>query len=642
MPFLKDEVISHFTSNHDIIECIIASALIPFALNGRPWYRYRDWRICMDAGITNIPGVLRNYEGFPSIIPHRPADEQSLYVQQESTQSQSQPPMRSRLVEEQDKSDSSSAHVEADDDHASDSVSVSDSDDDDDDDEDDDDDDNDYDGDDIDDDGDEIEGGTGSSSSSRAWDSTGPVLPAKGVPLHFPPHASSNNNHSSSYDRPVQREGRDRTSKKGAGVVANNNTTTSTTTTTKNHNHTSNNHSNNHNNNHNNNNNNNHNHNNSNSNSNMTTTWLTLWDLMATGAPPGLATGHGNGHGRVDDQGPCHSSSDYGEEEDEFDGDYGVATSKQPPPHNHRRRAMESADDDDDDNVDGSSSFSIAPPHRDNALVSLVRSYLSLVTTVAKHCIGGVVGKGLAPGQGLGAQALGGQGIEVSAVAAERDSDHPLSGTQPQPQPQPQPLPLPQPQPLQQSPQQSPPQILGPVQNLGTASSPGAGPSPGLGAGAAWSGSSLLERLAAFNLQAYHQRQLQQIQQLRDATEQSSSSSSLSSNHQFNMAPAPYDTPLGGRGEDGDGSGAMAAYPYDEWRGVRQHGQGLGPGLGQELVRRGGYYRYGNGQEDTIMSSSSSVDNSEHSSILLPSASRPYGLAYLGAILYPNPTLTLT
>ena len=129
---------------------------------------------------------------------------------------------------------------------------------------------------------------------------------------------------------------------------------------------------------------------------------------------------------------------------------------------------MESADDDDDDNVDGSSSFSIAPPHRDNALVSLVRSYLSLVTTVAKHCIGGVVGKGLAPGQGLG------------------------------------------------------------------------------------------------------------------------------------------------------------------------------PGLGQELVRRGGYYRYGNGQEDTIMSSSSSVDNSEHSSILLPSASRPYGLAYLGAILYPNPTLTLT
>ena len=35
MPYLKDEVISHFTSNNDIIDCIIASALIPFALNGR-------------------------------------------------------------------------------------------------------------------------------------------------------------------------------------------------------------------------------------------------------------------------------------------------------------------------------------------------------------------------------------------------------------------------------------------------------------------------------------------------------------------------------------------------------------------------------------------------------------------------------
>ena len=35
MPYLKDEVISHFTSNSDIIDCIIASALIPFALNGR-------------------------------------------------------------------------------------------------------------------------------------------------------------------------------------------------------------------------------------------------------------------------------------------------------------------------------------------------------------------------------------------------------------------------------------------------------------------------------------------------------------------------------------------------------------------------------------------------------------------------------
>ena len=43
LPFLKDEVISHFYSNEDIMECIIASALIPFALNGRPWHRFRDW-----------------------------------------------------------------------------------------------------------------------------------------------------------------------------------------------------------------------------------------------------------------------------------------------------------------------------------------------------------------------------------------------------------------------------------------------------------------------------------------------------------------------------------------------------------------------------------------------------------------------
>ena len=32
---MKDEVISEFLSNEDVIDCIIASALIPFALNGR-------------------------------------------------------------------------------------------------------------------------------------------------------------------------------------------------------------------------------------------------------------------------------------------------------------------------------------------------------------------------------------------------------------------------------------------------------------------------------------------------------------------------------------------------------------------------------------------------------------------------------
>jgi len=45
LPYLKDEVISHFYSNDDIIECVIASALIPFALNGRPWHRFRDWYV---------------------------------------------------------------------------------------------------------------------------------------------------------------------------------------------------------------------------------------------------------------------------------------------------------------------------------------------------------------------------------------------------------------------------------------------------------------------------------------------------------------------------------------------------------------------------------------------------------------------
>lgn len=58
-PHLENEMVSHFTSNDDIIECIIASALIPFALNGKPYVVYRDW-VCIDGGMTNIAGV-RNY-----------------------------------------------------------------------------------------------------------------------------------------------------------------------------------------------------------------------------------------------------------------------------------------------------------------------------------------------------------------------------------------------------------------------------------------------------------------------------------------------------------------------------------------------------------------------------------------------------
>ncbi|CAM9634299.1 unnamed protein product, partial [Ectocarpus fasciculatus] len=55
-PHLENEMVSHFTSNDDIIECIIASALIPFALNGKPYVVYRDW-VCIDGGMTNIAGV---------------------------------------------------------------------------------------------------------------------------------------------------------------------------------------------------------------------------------------------------------------------------------------------------------------------------------------------------------------------------------------------------------------------------------------------------------------------------------------------------------------------------------------------------------------------------------------------------------
>jgi hypothetical protein len=58
VPYLKDEVISDFKNKDDIIDCVLASSLIPFALNGKPWVRYRDW-ICVDAGVTNVGGTRR-------------------------------------------------------------------------------------------------------------------------------------------------------------------------------------------------------------------------------------------------------------------------------------------------------------------------------------------------------------------------------------------------------------------------------------------------------------------------------------------------------------------------------------------------------------------------------------------------------
>jgi hypothetical protein len=56
IPGLKDEIVDKFHSNADIIECIISSAMIPFALNGFPCYKYRDWW-CIDGGIFNITGI---------------------------------------------------------------------------------------------------------------------------------------------------------------------------------------------------------------------------------------------------------------------------------------------------------------------------------------------------------------------------------------------------------------------------------------------------------------------------------------------------------------------------------------------------------------------------------------------------------
>ena len=326
---------------------------------------------------------------------------------------------------------------------------------------------------------------------------------------------------------------------------------------------------------------------------------MVVW--ISNGNSVWILNGHSNGHSHVNVNngniivngnvngvglgvGVGHSSRDYGNDDsdDDFDDRDHVATSQQPHPHPH-------------------------PHSGDNALVSLLRSYLSLVKTVAKQCVGGLVGqkKGLASGQGLG-----GQGTEEESVP-DRGNNHQVDGTQPS---------------------QQPPLQIGPGQNVGTVPSPSPGPSPGPSAGAAWSGSSLLDRLAAFNLQAYRSQQQQQ-QRSEDAIDSPTSPSS-SSNHLFNMVP--YLSPLGQQEDD---AGLIMA-SYDEWRGVRQHGQGLGPGPG---LGHHGYYRPDNGQEGTIRSSSSSVDNSEHSSILLlPAASRPYGLAYLGSWYCTNPNHGLT
>ena len=45
----KQEIIDHWTSNEDVLQCVIASALIPYALNGKPFVKYRGWH-CLDGG----------------------------------------------------------------------------------------------------------------------------------------------------------------------------------------------------------------------------------------------------------------------------------------------------------------------------------------------------------------------------------------------------------------------------------------------------------------------------------------------------------------------------------------------------------------------------------------------------------------
>lgn len=59
IPKVVSEGVSKFTSNDDVIEAIVASSLIPFALNGKPFVIYRNW-ICVDAGLTNVTGVLEH------------------------------------------------------------------------------------------------------------------------------------------------------------------------------------------------------------------------------------------------------------------------------------------------------------------------------------------------------------------------------------------------------------------------------------------------------------------------------------------------------------------------------------------------------------------------------------------------------
>lgn len=57
MPHFKNEVVSQFFSNDDVVDCLIASSAIPWLVNGRPFVRFRDW-VCFDAAVTNVTGAM--------------------------------------------------------------------------------------------------------------------------------------------------------------------------------------------------------------------------------------------------------------------------------------------------------------------------------------------------------------------------------------------------------------------------------------------------------------------------------------------------------------------------------------------------------------------------------------------------------
>jgi len=57
LPHFTNEIVTSFFSNADIFDCMIASSLIPFAVNGEPFKYYRGW-VCVDSAVTNVTGTV--------------------------------------------------------------------------------------------------------------------------------------------------------------------------------------------------------------------------------------------------------------------------------------------------------------------------------------------------------------------------------------------------------------------------------------------------------------------------------------------------------------------------------------------------------------------------------------------------------